>query len=224
MVNPSRRVMADPAPRRSDAGLPETGFVFCSFNNSFKITPGIFDVWMRLLSKVAGSVLWLARENASVEANLRAEAARRGVDPGRLVFARFVRRIEEHYARLPLGDLFLDTPYNGHVTTADALWAGLPVLTWEGGSFAGRVAGSLLRAVGLPDLIVPNLEEYEALAFKLATEAGRLADIRRKLARNRDSAALFDTDRFRRHIESAYLTMWERAQRGESPRSFSVPA
>ena len=224
MVNPSRRVMAEPAPRRSDAGLPETGFVFCSFNNSFKITPEIFEVWMRLLSNVAGSVLWLARDNASVEANLRAEAARRGVDPGRLVFARFVKRIEEHYARLPLGDLFLDTAYNGHVTTADALWAGLPVLTWEGRCFAGRVAGSLLRAVGLPELIAVDLEQYEAKALALARDRPRLAALRGKLARNRDSAALFDTDRFRRHIESAYVTMWETEQRGESPRSFSVPA
>jgi predicted O-linked N-acetylglucosamine transferase (SPINDLY family) len=224
MVNPSERLMAGPPPRRADAGLPERGFVFCSFNNSYKITPEVFDVWMRLLSRVEGSVLWLARDNAAAEANLRREAARRGVDPARLVFAPFVKRIEEHYARLPLGDLVLDTAYNGHLTTADALWAGLPVLTWAGTAFAGRVAGSLLRAVGLSDLVARDLAEYEARALELASDDRRLAGLREKLRENRRSSPLFDTDRFRRHIESAYARMWEIRQRGETPRSFSVPA
>lgn len=224
MVNPSRRAMAEVLPRRTDVGLPETGFVFCCFNNSHKISPEVFDAWMRLLSKVEGSVLWLARDNAAAEANLRNEAARRGVDPHRLVFASFVKRIEEHYARLHLGDLFLDTPYNGHVTTADALWAGLPVLTWAGTAFAGRVAGSLLYSLNLAELVVRGLEEYEATALALATDAGRLAGLRAKLEKNSRSAHLFDPDRFRRHIESAYATMWNLWQRGEAPRSFSVPA
>jgi predicted O-linked N-acetylglucosamine transferase (SPINDLY family) len=179
---------------------------------------------MRLLSRVEGSVLWLARDNAAAEANLRREAARRGVDPARLVFAPFVKRIEEHYARLPLGDLVLDTAYNGHLTTADALWAGLPVLTWAGTAFAGRVAGSLLRAVGLSDLVARDLAEYEARALELASDDRRLAGLREKLRENRRSSPLFDTDRFRRHIESAYARMWEIRQRGETPRSFSVPA
>lgn len=224
MVNPSRRAVAEPLPRRADAGLPETGFVFCCFNNSHKIDPDVFDAWMRLLSQVEGSVLWLAGGNAAAEANLRSEAARRGVDPRRLVFASFVRRIEEHYARLHLGDLFLDTPYNGHVTTADALWAGLPVLTWAGTAFAGRVAGSLLHSLNLAELVVRGLEEYEATALALATDARRLAELRAKLQKNGRSAHLFDADRFRRHIESAYATMWDIWLRGEAPRSFSVPA
>lgn len=224
MVNPSRRVMAEPLPRRSDAGLPESAFVFCCLNNSYKVSPEIFDIWMRLLAKVDGSVLWLAWTGAAAEANLRKEAARRGVDPGRLVFAPFVKRIEEHYARLHLGDLFLDTAYNGHVTTADALWAGLPVLTWAGTSFAGRVAGSLLHSVGLPELIARDLAEYEATALRLAGDRRFLGDLRAKLDKNRSTAPLFDPARFRLHIEQAYARMWEIQQRAEAPRSFSVPA
>lgn len=223
MVNPSSRVTAE-LPRRSDVGLPESGFVFCCLNNNYKTSPEVFGVWMRLLSKIEGSVLWLARNNAAAERNLRIEAARLGVDPGRLVFAPHVKRIEEHYARLHLGDLFLDTAYNGHVTTADALWAGLPVLTWEGTAFAGRVAGSLLHSVGLPELIARDLAGYEAAALELAADRARLAGLRDRLARNRSSAALFDPDRFRRHIESAYARMWEIQLRGEPPASFSVLA
>jgi len=224
MVNPSHRVMAEPLPRRADFGVPEAAFVFCCFNNNYKVTPEYFDVWMRLLSKVEESVLWLARDNAAAEANLRKEAARRGVDPRRLVFATFVKGIEEHYARLHLGDLSLDTGYNGHVTTADALWAGLPVLTCAGTAFAGRVAGSLLHSVGLPELVTPGLDEYEAMALRLAADKGLLAELRARLEKNGRSAPLFDTDRFRRHIESAYTTMWDIVQSGGEPRAFSVSA
>ena len=223
MVNHSRRVVAEP-PRRTEVGLPEAGFVFCCFNNNYKITPEVFDVWMRLLSKVGDSVLWLAGGNPSTEANLLKEAARRGVDPGRLVFTSFTKRIEEHYARYRLADVFLDTAYNGHVTATDALWVGLPVLTCAGKAFAGRVAGSLLRSVGLPELITHSLDEYEAAALRLADDMQTLQVLRERLEKNKRSASLFDADGFRRDIESAYTTMREIARRGEEPRAFSVSA
>ena len=223
MVNHSSRLMAEPAPRRAQAGLPENAFVFCCLGNNYKITPDVFDVWMRLLQKVEDGVLWLSPDNPAVENNLRKESQIRGVDPARLIFAPFVKRIEEHYARYRLADLFLDTAYNGHVTTTDALWAGLPVLTRAGGSFAGRVAGSLLHAVGLPELVTHGLGEYEAMALKLARDRRLLESLRARLERTKRSAPLFDADRFRRHIESAFTTMWEMRQRGEEPGAFSVP-
>jgi predicted O-linked N-acetylglucosamine transferase (SPINDLY family) len=223
-VNDSRRVIADRTPARSEAGLPEQGFVFCSFNNNYKISPPVFDVWMRLLGNIEGSVLWLLESNAAAVRSLRQEAANRGIAPGRLVFAPIVKA-GEHLARHRLADLFLDTlPYNAHTTASDALWAGLPVVTCLGTTFAGRVAASLLNAIGLPELITHSLEEYEALALELATNRKRLAGIKSKLAQNRGTYPLFDTDRFRRHIEAAYTSMWEIHQRGEEPRSFAVPA
>jgi predicted O-linked N-acetylglucosamine transferase (SPINDLY family) len=182
----------------------------------------MFDVWMRLLQSVPASVLWLLRETADAEANLRREAQARGVDPARLVFAGRLK-LDEHLARHRLADLFLDTlPYNAHTTASDALWAGLPVLTCRGEAFASRVAGSLLNAVGLPELVTQNLDDYEALALRLAGDATLLGTIRDKLAQNRDTDPLFDTDRFRRHIEEAYVRMWETWQRGEAPESFAV--
>jgi predicted O-linked N-acetylglucosamine transferase (SPINDLY family) len=218
----SNRPVGEHAPMRSEVGLPEDGFVFCSFNNNYKIVPPIFDVWMRLLLQVEGSVLWLVEDNAAAVRNLRQEAERRGVAPDRLVFAPRVK-LEDYLARLRLADLFLDTlPYNAHTTASDALWAGLPVVTCAGSSFAARVAGSLLNAVGLPELITGNLEDYEALALKLARDKNRLTAIRSMLVQDRETFPLFDTDRFRRHIERAYETMWERYQRGESPASFAV--
>jgi protein O-GlcNAc transferase len=221
-ANDSTKRIADATPSRSDAGLPETGFVFCSFNNSFKLTPTVFDVWMRLLRTVEGSVLWLLEGSDAVPRNLHQEAQNRGIDPGRLVFAPR-RKLEDHLARHRLADLFLDTlPYNAHTTASDALWAGLPVVTCLGSTFAGRVAASLLNAVGLPELITHSLADYEALALDLARHSDRLASIKSKLIRNRASAPLFDTSRYARHIESAYVTMWERHQRGEPPVSFSV--
>jgi predicted O-linked N-acetylglucosamine transferase (SPINDLY family) len=221
-VNDSRRMIADRIPTRREIGLPDQGFVFCCFNNSCKITAPMFDVWMRLLQTVKGSVLWLLGDNASAETNLRKEAAGRGVDPARLIFAGRLP-LEDHLARHRLADIFLDTlPYNAHTTASDALWAGLPLLTCCGESFAGRVAASLLNAVGLPELVTESLEEYEALALKLATNGSRLRSIRQKLDQNRLSYPLFDTGSFRRHIEAAYLTMREIWQRGESPRSFRV--
>jgi protein O-GlcNAc transferase len=177
---------------------------------------------MRLLFKVENSVLWLLEDNPFASLNLKKEAARRGIAAERLVFAPRMK-LDAHLARHKLADLFLDTlPYNAHTTASDALWAGLPVLTCMGNTFAGRVAGSLLHAIGLPELIADNLEEYEALALKLATTPALLSEIRTKLAQNRTTYPLFNTDRFRHHIEAAYTIMWERYQRGELPVSFAV--
>ena len=220
--NDAKRPIGERTPTRAAVGLPETGFVFCSFNNNFKISPPVFDVWMRLLHRVEGSVLWLLEDNPVAGRNLRGEAEKRGIAPGRLVFAPRAG-LEDHLARHRHADLFLDTlPYNAHTTASDALWVGLPVLTCRGSSFAGRVASSLLHAAGLPELIADNLADYEALALELARDDQRLASIRAKLARNRATCPLFDTDRFRRNLERAYETMWERYQRGEPPASFAV--
>jgi predicted O-linked N-acetylglucosamine transferase (SPINDLY family) len=223
-ANDSKRPISDLTPSRAEVGLPENGFVYCCFNQNYKITPPVFDIWMRLLRKVEGSVLWLLESNAAAARNLRHEAENRGVAPERLIFA---KRQEHagHLARHRLADLSLDTlPFNAHTTTSDALWAGLPVVTCLGTTFAGRVAGSLLNAVGLPELITNTSEEYEALALELARDRDALATIKSKLARNRSTHPLFDTDRMRRHVEAAYSTMWQGYQRGEPPRGFAVPA
>ena len=223
-VNDRKRRIAERTPTRTEAGLPEAGFVFCCFNNNYKIAPDIFAIWMRLLSRVEGSVLWLLHDNAAASANLRREAGRRGVAPERLVFAPR-EDLALHLARHRLADLFVDTlPYNAHTTASDALWAGLPVVTCLGSTFAGRVAASLLHAAGLPELVTRTREDYEALALQLATTPALLSAARARLADQRLSCPLFDTDRFRRHIESAYTTMWERLQRGEPPAGFAVEA
>jgi protein O-GlcNAc transferase len=224
-VNDSSRMISTETPSRSASGLPERGFVFCCFNNSMKIRPQMFDIWMRLLTSVEGSVLWLSPKQSITKDNLRREAASRGVDPDRLIFAQRVPRNEDHLARQRLADLFLDTlPYNAHSTASDALWAGLPVVTCLGKTFAGRVAGSLLNAVGLPELITLSPEDYEALALRLATDPAALSEIKSKLERNRLRFPLYDTDRFRQHIEKAYTTMWETWQGGGKPASFEVAA
>jgi protein O-GlcNAc transferase len=223
MATDDGRKISAQVPSRRDAGLPEDGFVFCCFNNSYKITPDVFDVWMRLLKAIEGSVLWLSVSQASAIENLRAEASRRGISGERLVFAARVKSNEDHLARLKLADLFLDTLYyNAHTTACDALWAGLPILTCPGQTFASRVAGSLLSAAGLPELITRSLEEYEALALTLAREPARLKSIKEKLTAQRETCALFDTARFTRQIEAAYTTMWQRAQQGGKPQSFAV--
>jgi len=210
-------------PTRAEAGLPENGFIFCSFNNSFKITPDVFDIWMRLLRGVVGSVLWLSAAPTNAIANLRREAERRGIAGERLIFAQRVESNEDHLARLCLAGLFLDTPhYNAHTTAADALWAGVPVLTRPGATFASRVAGSLLTAIGLPELIVQSEVEYEALALKLALDGALLSEIKVKLTRHRSTYPLFDTARFTRHLEAAYFEMWQRHRHGDPPQSFSV--
>ena len=221
-VNDRQRAIAARTPTRAELGLPDDAFVFCCFNNNYKLTPDVFDVWMRLLAGVPGSVLWLLEGNAAAVGHLRREAQRRGVAPERLVFAPRMH-LAEHLARHRRADLFLDTlPCNAHTTASDALWAGLPLLTCRGGTFAGRVAASLLHAVGLPELVAVDLADYEARALELAANPARLAELRARLARNRDTHPLFDTERFRRHIESAYVTMWERSRRGLPPAAFDV--
>jgi protein O-GlcNAc transferase len=220
-INDRHRAAAA-ALRRATGGLPEAGFVFCCFNNSYKITPAIFAVWMRLLAALPQSVLWLLADNPGATANLRREAEARGIAPDRLVFAGRCG-LPEHLARHKLADLFLDTfPYTAHTTASDALWMGLPLVTCTGRSFAARVAGSLLNAAGLPELVVGDLGAYEALALELAQSPARLGEIRAKLARAHDAAPLFDTDRLCRHIESAYLEMWRIRSRGEPPHPFIV--
>ena len=222
-ANDRNRRIATAVPTRAEAGLPEQGFVFCCFNNSYKIGPEIFDTWMSLLRNVQGSVLWLLEDSAIATANLKREAESRGVLPDRLIFAPR-RQPAEHLARHRLADLFLDTlPYNAHTTASDALWMGLPLVTCAGNSFPARVAASLLKADGVPELIAPSLSDYEAFALKLAREPAVLASIKAKLAANRDTRPLFDTAQFTRHLESAFTMMWERRQRGEQPASFAVP-
>lgn len=221
-VTDSTRAIADDTPTRAAAGLPESAFVFCCFNNNYKLAPDIFSIWMRLLQRVPDSVLWLLGDNPAAIRNLRAEAERRGVSSERLVFAPRLGS-EEHLARHRQADLFLDTlPYNAHTTTSDALWAGLPVLTCLGRAFPGRVAASLLQAVGLPELVTRTPDEYEQQAFELATQPARLRELRVRLAHNRMTRPLFNTARFCRHLESAYTTMWQRYQSGLAPESFAV--
>ena len=212
-----------PTPRRADEGLPEQGFVFCAFNNSYKISADVFSTWMRLLGAVEGSVLWLSQMNEHAKERLRSAAAGAGVDPARIIFAARKPSTADHLARHRLADLFVDTTgYNAHTTSNDALWAGLPVLTCAGALFPGRVAASLLCAIGLPELVTTSLEEYEALALRLARDPALLQSVRSRLENNRLTHPLFDSDRFRSHIEAAYLSMWDIWQRGEQPRSFTV--
>jgi len=220
--NDSRRRTADKTPSRAECGLPERGFVFCCFNNSYKITPKFFAIWMRLLAAVPGSVLWLFDANELVRGNLGNEARKAGVDPRRLVFAPRTG-VAEHLARQRLADLFLDTlPYDAHTTTSDALWVGLPVVTILGEAFAGRVAASLLHAVGLAELVTHSLAEYEALALRLAIEPMLLAGVRRKLNANRLTHPLFDCARYTHHLEAAFTRMWEIFTAGGGAESFAV--
>jgi len=225
-VNDSSRAIAQ-TPSRRDAGLPDKdpdgGFVFCCFNAAWKITPRMFAIWLRLLADVPGSLLWLLADNETAQSNLRAAASAKGVDPARLVFAPKIPP-PAHLARHGLADLFLDTlPYNAHTTASDALWAGLPLLTCRGDQFDGRVAASLLETMGLDELVTHDLEEYEAMARALARDAARLASLRARLAENRGASPLFDTDRFRKDIEAAYVRMMEISRAGRMPESFAVP-
>ena len=209
---------------RQELGLPEDGFVFCCFNNSYKITPQVFTVWMQLLQKVDGSVLWLMGGNQALEQNLWEKAGRHGIDGSRLVFAERLP-IEEHLARHRAADLFLDTlPYNAHTTASDALWAGLPVLTQVGTSFASRVAASLLRAIKLPELITNSQEQYEALALELALDPDRLSEIRQRLQKNRLTTPLFDTRSYTRHLEDAYIEIYSRNCGGLPPDQLRIMA
>ena len=214
---------AGPAPSRAAAGLPDEGFVFCCFNNNWKIGKDQFGIWMRLLAGVPGSVLWLLHDNDEVVDSLKRHASERGIDPGRLIFAPRVTH-EEHLARHRLADLFLDTlPYNAHTTAVDALWVGVPVITCKGRSLYARVAASLLQAVGLGEMITDNLADYEALALALARDPPRLAALKQKLAATRTIAPLFDTARFTRAMETVFTTMRDIHRRGEEPQAFTVP-
>lgn len=196
------------AANRIDNGLPDDAFVFCCFNQSYKILPNMFDIWMRLLAKVPNSILWLLDCNSLAKQNLMCEAEARGIDSQRLFFAPRTN-MADHLARHTLADLFLDTlPYNAHTTTSDALWMGLPVLTCQGEAFAGRVAASILNAANLPELVTSSLEEYEARALQLATNAQALKDIKQKLVQHRHSVLLFNTTLFARNLESIYQEMW----------------
>lgn len=224
LVNDDKLAIAPQTPARTDVGLPADGFVFCSFNNSYKLWPAMFELWMRLLQGVEGSVLWLVKANAEMADNLRREALRCGVDPGRLVFASHVP-LAEHMARQRLADLFLDTaPYNAGATAAAALWSGVPLLTLRGETFVGRMAASMLEAVGLPELVTDSPADYESLAMRIAADPEFCAALRQKLARNRETYPLFDTARLTRHLEDAYVTMWQTWQAGRPPAAFAVPA
>ena len=209
-VNDRQRVISQKQFNRQELGLPQDSFVFCCFNNNYKITPHTFDGWVRILKAIEGSVLWLLEDNPTAGINLRKEAMQRGLEPARLVFAKRMD-LPEHVARHRAADLFLDTlPYNAHTTASDALWAGLPVLTCMGESFAGRVAASLLNVIGLPELVTHTQADYEELAIELATNPTKLKAIKDKLEGNRLTMPLFDTPQFTKHIESAYTKMYER--------------
>ena len=216
-VNDNKRPISNIVFSKKEQGLPDSGFVFCSFNNNYKITPKMFDRWMRILKRVQGSVLWLIEDNPWVVNNLQKEAEQREVKAERIVFAKRVP-LAEHLARHKLADLFLDTlPYNAHTTASDALWAGLPVLTCLGTTFPGRVAASLLKAIDLPELITRTQKDYEALAIELATDAAKLAHFKQKLTNNRLSTMLFNTQLYTKHIEAAYTAIYERYQAGLPP-------
>jgi predicted O-linked N-acetylglucosamine transferase (SPINDLY family) len=221
-ANDSKRSIGESPRTRAEAGLPEAGFVFCAFSNSYKITPAMFDAWMRLLRQTDGSCLWLLGGSAAVETNLRREAQARGIAADRLIFAPRLG-YSEYLRRYRLADLFLDTaPFNAGATASDALWAGLPLITCAGEAFAGRMAGSLLHAVGLPQLVTASLEDYERTALALARDGAAIDALKVRLLENRATCALFDTSRFQRQLEAAYHIMWERHQAGEPPASFAV--
>ena len=218
-----QRRISDKRFTRAEVGLPQEGFVFCCFNACYKITPDVYDIWMRILKQVHGSVLWLVAEGPIVERNLKNEAAARGVSGERLIFAQRVP-LPEHQARLQLADLFLDTlPYNAGATASDMLWSGLPVLTRMGDTFVGRMAASLLNAIHLPELIAPTPEAYEQIAIDLATHPEKLAAVKNRLAENRLTTPLFDTKLFTKHIEAAYSAMYERHHAGLPPDHIVLP-
>jgi predicted O-linked N-acetylglucosamine transferase (SPINDLY family) len=221
-ANDAKRLISQKPMTRAEFGLPEAAIVFCCFNNNHKIMPDVFESWTRILGRVDNSVLWLFEDNASVVVNLKKEAAARGIDPVRIIFAQRMTP-SEHLARHRLADLFLDTlPYNAHTTASDSLWAGVPVVTCIGETFAGRVAASILKAVGLPELVVETSQAYEDLAIELATNREKLSGLRKKLADNLSTTPLFDTRRYTRNIESAYAEMHRRTQAGLAPEAIDL--
>lgn len=221
-VNDRRREVSPDTPTRSACDLPDDAFVFCGFAQPFKLSPDVFDAWLDVLNQVPRSVLWLLAYNEEMRENLRRECISRGVDGARLVFAA-PADLATHLARHKLADLFLDTwPYGAHTSASDALWVGLPVLTWSGRSFASRVSSSLLQAIGASELIAPDKRGYVAAAVRFANSANELATVRSKIESNRDLMPLFDTDRFRAGIEAAYAEMWQIHERGESPHHIAI--
>lgn len=220
--NDSKREISSQTYHRTDLGLPEDKFVFCCFNNNWKILPERFETWTRIMQAVPKSVLWLYEDNPSAANNLRKEAETRGLDPSRLVFAKHAPH-QKHLARLRQADLFLDTyPYGAHTTASDALWLDLPVITRVGRSFASRVAGSLLSTLNLPDLVVDSEAEYEALAIDLAHNRLRMAAIKQRLQENKNNTPLFDTPTLVRHIETAYRLAFEHHEVGLAPSHLEI--
>jgi predicted O-linked N-acetylglucosamine transferase (SPINDLY family) len=208
--NDNLRVIASTPQSRADHGLPDEAIVLCSFNNNYKITPTVFDIWMRMLKQFPQAVLWLLKDTPTAEKNLRAEAHARGVDPARLIFAKRLKP-EEHLARHVCADLFLDTyPCNAHTTASDALYAGLPLVTCSGNSFASRVAGSLLTTIGLPELITNNLHDYEQKTVELISKPALLAEIKNRLQKNKKNTPLFDTQLYTRDWEQLLLQVHQR--------------
>jgi predicted O-linked N-acetylglucosamine transferase (SPINDLY family) len=221
-ANDSKRVIADKKFTRQELGLPETGFVFSSFNNNYKILPAIFDSWMRILNAAEGSVLWLFEDNNFATESLKNEAEKRGIDSNRLVFAKRMS-LPEHLARHQQADLFLDTfPYNAHTTASDALWAGLPIITLMGESFASRVAASLLYAINLPELVTTSRAEYELLAIELAANPLKLNSIKQKLTKNRLTTPLFNAQLFTKNLEATYMQMYERDMADLPPEHITI--
>jgi predicted O-linked N-acetylglucosamine transferase (SPINDLY family) len=209
-VNDAKRKIQSNCPSKIELGLPETGFIYCCFNNNYKFTPEIFDIWMQILNRVDGSVLWLFQDNGSAKLNLKNEAYKRGIEPDRLIFANKIS-LPLHLARHQHADLFLDTfPCNAHTTASDALWAGLPILTLTGRTFSSRVAASLLKAIQLPELITFSPTEYFEKAVYLAQNPTALHEIKKKLMLHRSTTPLFNTHLFAHHLESAYQTMHQR--------------
>jgi protein O-GlcNAc transferase len=221
-VNDADWTIEDTLPTRRECGLPDDAFVFCNFNQSYKFTPKMFASWMRILKAIPGSVLWLLEGVPALEHNLRRYALQQDISAERLVFAPR-EEFHKHLSRLRLAGLFLDSlPYNAHTTASDALRAGVPIVTCKGTTFPGRVAASLLHAIQMPELIADNLEDYEGLAIGIANNVARMKALKEKLSANRHMSSLFDTERFCRHIESAYETMWRKWQQGADPEGFSV--
>jgi len=217
------RIISDKVIKRKDMGLPDKGFVFCCFNQIYKISPSEFNIWMRLLKSVKGSVLWLLKSNKWAEENLKRHAEAHGVNAERIIFAEIVPQAE-HLARQQLADLFLDTfNYNAHTTTSDALWAGLPLVTKLGKGFAARVAGSLLNAVGLPELVTETEKDYEVLILELATNPKKLIKIKEKLAINRLTQPLFNTELYTKHLENGYQQAYQKYFDGNLPQTIIVP-
>jgi protein O-GlcNAc transferase len=221
-VNDSARAPVTHIPSRAEAGLPETGFVFAAFNASYKITPSMFACWMKILDAAPDSLLWLIEFTPPMVENLKREAEKHGIAPERLIFAPHLPA-ERHLARFALADLFLDTlPCNAHTTASEALWAGVPVLTLPGTTFAGRVASSILKAARLPDLIASSLDEYQAMAIAFARRPELIAAIKTRLKANLGATPLFDTRLFTRRLEAAFATMHARHAAGLPPENFAV--